>query len=133
MKVVIDTNLWISFLLHGKISKQLIEIISREDVYMASSQLSVDELVSVASRKKFSKYITSNQLLALVGFILRESLMYPLNNIPKRCRDPKDDYLLELAVISKADYLLTGDDDLLCLKKIGDCQITTVPDFYHQL
>lgn len=133
MKVIVDTNLWISFLLHSKVSRQLLEIISRDDVTLVSSQLSIDELVAVASRKKFSKYINSHQLSSLVGFILKESLVFPLKDIPKRCRDPKDDYLLELAVVSGANYLLTGDDDLLSIKEIDSCEIMKITELYSKL
>lgn len=45
------------------------------------------------------------------------------------CRDPKDDYLLALAQEAKADYLLTGDKDLLVLEYIGKTQIITVSFF----
>lgn len=133
MKVIIDTNLWISFLLHGEVSKQLIDILSRDDIVIVTSQLSLDELVTVASRKKFAKRISNKQISLLLGFILKESLFYPLSDIPQRRRDPKDDFLLELAVTSCADYLLTGDSDLLGIKKIGTCQITTVSSLYSQL
>lgn len=89
MKIIIDTNLWISFLLKGRACKDL---------------------------------------LAVLSFILQKAQIYPLYNIPHRCRDPKDDYLLELAVVSEADYLLTGDDDLLSMHTIGKCNIITVAE-----
>ena len=59
----------------------------------------------------------------------RGSLSFELGNIPSRCRDPKDDYLLELALVSDADFLVTGDKDLLEVKKIGNCQIVTAMEF----
>lgn len=127
-KVIVDTNLWISFLLHGKAYRQLTDILSDERVTLVTSRTSIDEFVSVASRKKFAKYISEEQVSAVVEFILQNSLFYPLHDIPSRCRDPKDDYLLELAVVSNADYLLTGDDDLLSIKNIGTCKIATVSD-----
>ena len=43
--------------------------------------------------------------------------------------DPKDNFLLNLAVDSKADFLLTGDKDLLVLGKVGDTKIMTISDF----
>lgn len=39
------------------------------------------------------------------------------------CRDEKDNFLLALAIDSKADFLLTGDKDLLEIKKIGKTRI----------
>lgn len=45
------------------------------------------------------------------------------------CRDPKDNFLLALANDGKADYLLTGDKDLLELKKFGKTKIEKLTAF----
>ena len=61
---------------------------------------------------------------------MREAVvMIELGDIPCRCRDPKDDYLLELAVQANAIYLVSGDDDLLSLGHIEGCRIMTVEQF----
>ena len=49
------------------------------------------------------------------------------------CRDSKDNFLLNLAVDGKADYLLTGDSDLLVVKKIKKTKIITWTDFIEDL
>lgn len=41
----------------------------------------------------------------------QETLFYTINEIPARCRDSKDNYLLELALISEADYPFFVHDD----------------------
>jgi predicted nucleic acid-binding protein len=51
----------------------------------------------------------------------------------KLCRDPKDDFLLSLAKDSKADYLITGDYDLLELKEIGKTKILTIAEFLKKV
>lgn len=130
MKIIIDTNLWISFLLHGSVYKSLLEILANDNVTLVICQSSIDEFVSVASRKKFSKYISEKQISAMVEYFLINAEIYPLYAVPQRCRDPKDDYLLELAVVSNADYLLTGDDDLLSMGHICNCKIITVGNAY---
>ena len=45
------------------------------------------------------------------------------------CRDEKDNFLLNLALDSKADYLLTGDKDLLILESIENTEIITFSEF----
>jgi predicted nucleic acid-binding protein len=45
------------------------------------------------------------------------------------CRDPKDNFLLNLAIDSKADYLVTGDDDLLILDRVENTKIIKMKDF----
>ena len=47
----------------------------------------------------------------------------------EQCRDPKDNFLLSLAVDSKEDYLLTGDNDLLEIGQIGKTKIQTITEF----
>ena len=51
----------------------------------------------------------------------------------KVCRDPKDNFLLALANDGKADYLLTGDKDLLELKKFGKTKIITITGFFNEM
>jgi predicted nucleic acid-binding protein len=55
-----------------------------------------------------------------------------INNIKKICRDPKDDFLLALSKKSKADFLITGDKDLLEIKIYGKTEILTVKKFKEQ-
>ena len=45
------------------------------------------------------------------------------------CRDPDDNFLLALAKDGKANYLLTGDEDLLILKNFGKTSIVTIASF----
>jgi len=47
------------------------------------------------------------------------------------CRDPKDNFLLALSKEGKADYLLTGDKDLLELKKFRKTKIVTITNFFE--
>ncbi len=48
------------------------------------------------------------------------------------CRDPKDNFLLSLAVDGNASYLLTGDKDLLEIRKIGKTTILTLAQFLSE-
>jgi putative PIN family toxin of toxin-antitoxin system len=45
------------------------------------------------------------------------------------CRDPKDNFLLSLSIDGKADFLITGDNDLLELTQFGSTSILTIADF----
>lgn len=49
------------------------------------------------------------------------------------CRDEKDNFLLALAIDSKADFLVTGDKDLLELKKIKGTRIVTIIDLIKEI
>jgi putative PIN family toxin of toxin-antitoxin system len=52
-----------------------------------------------------------------------------LPTIPE-CRDPFDVPFLVLALVGNADYLVTGDRDLLCLVDSFACPIVTVEQFF---
>ena len=65
--------------------------------------------------------------LGRVALVLkREPLVLPI------CRDAKDDFLLALAKSAKADLLVTGDEDLLVLKKYGRTRIVTPATFVKE-
>ena len=51
--------------------------------------------------------------------------MGPVTTTIRRCRDPKDDKFLELAVDAKADWIITGDKDLLELSPFQSTSILT--------
>ena len=48
-------------------------------------------------------------------------------------RDKDDDYLLAMALENNADYLITGDDDLLVLEQIGKTKIVKMSEFQNIL
>lgn len=87
------------------------------------------EIMTVASRPKFVRYFAPEACQRLLVFLRARSESYPLGDIPQRCRVPKDDYLLELARVSDADVLVTGDSDLADLHHFGRCQILTLAEF----
>ena len=87
------------------------------------------ELLTVASRDKFKKYFSAESVEKLSSFIDKYSTDFIIGDIPQRCRDSKDDYLLELAVVSDADYLITGDKDLLEIEHIANCKIVPITFF----
>ena len=94
------------------------------------------EIASVASRPIFAQYFVPEAKERLLSFLSARCENYTLDNIPERCRDPKDDYLLELANQSSADILVTGDKDLTDMRQFGNCQMLTLAElrtFYHQL
>ena len=51
----------------------------------------------------------------------------------RSCRDPKDNQFLELAVNGQADFIVTGDEDLLVLHPFRAIPILTPRDFLHVL
>lgn len=87
------------------------------------------ELLEVTQRPKFARYFPLEEVESLMEFLrLRGSFFTPSEDI-KLCRDAEHDYLLNLAHVAKARYLVTGDKDLWVIKRIGRCEIVDVKTF----
>ena len=128
VRVVIDTNLWISFLI-GKKLDCLLELLDNPWFELVSTARLNEEILEVSRRPKLRKYFREENLLLLEEWMNQHFVMVEIDDIPKRCRDPKDDYLLELAVRANAIYLVSGDKDLLDIGQINECRIMTVAQF----
>lgn len=126
--MVIDTNLWISFLI-GKRTANLVALLSRPGIKIALSEQAVDELRHVVSREKFRKYFPLSYSERVFDFLKRRATTYRVTYAEPVCRDPKDDYLLALSSQAHADYLITGDTDLLSMGSWGSTTILTLQDF----
>ena len=131
IRIVIDTNLCISMLI-GKQTERLIRIFDLPQYELVTSDDLINEILNVAMRPKFARYFNMDKVRTFVQFLEENSIKFRIENIPPRCRDPKDDFLLELAVVSDADILLSGDADLTDMKQIGHCQIMTVTEFLER-
>ena len=121
-RLIIDTNLWLSFLIKKDYIK-LDEILSDELVTLLYSQQLIDEFIEVAQRPKFKKYFSNADLQQLLMGMSKRAHFIEVSSIVDICRDPKDNFLLALAKDSKASHLLTGDNDLLVLKRFGKTKI----------
>ncbi|MEX0649039.1 MAG: putative toxin-antitoxin system toxin component, PIN family [Balneolaceae bacterium] len=129
MRLILDTNLWISFLISSKYEK-LDELLFKQKCKLLFSQELLEEFIAVAKRPKLRKYISKNELEELLETIDEVAEFVNVTSEILKCRDPGDNFLLSLAVDGKADYLLTGDKDLLVLEKIGDAEIKTIAEFF---
>ena len=129
MNVIIDTNLWISFLI-GKQTAKLKELLTRKGIRIFVCRELVHEFLDVASRPKFQKYMLREDILQTLRlFELFCTNVTIREQAESEIRDAKDLYLLSLAETVKADYILTGDKDLLVLHKHKQTTILTLSDF----
>ncbi len=121
-RVVIDTNIWISFLI-GKSLSGLVDYLNSERVRIVLSQFQIDELILVLARPKFKKYFTSSNIIEFLELLEQVSDVIEINSDVQVCRDPKDNYLLSMAAEGRADFLITGDLDLLELDSYQNTRI----------
>ena len=128
MKAVIDTNLFISFLI-GKKLQGLKGLLIDFRIELIFAEQNIQELRIVTQRPKFKKYFKSDDLDDLIDLINAIGKVFVIENVPNICRDPKDNYLLELSRKGKANYLITGDIDLLEIREYKKTKIITIKEF----
>jgi uncharacterized protein len=132
LRVVVDTNLWISFLIGRRLSV-LKELFTRGEVALLSSYAQLAELGEVASRLKFRRYFSEAQAEELLNLLSATSELVETAEHVQACRDKDDDYLLEIAVNGLADIIITGDDDLLVLHPFRSIEILSFADFERRV
>jgi uncharacterized protein len=130
-RVIIDTNLWISFLL-TKNHSYLDTIIADKLVTLLFSRQLLEEFIEVAQRDKFKKYFESDDLKELLLKVNARAIFVPVKSVTTLCRDAKDNFLLSLAVDGKATHLITGDKDLLILKRYKKTNIPTLAQYLSE-
>ncbi len=81
------------------------------------------------TREKFDKYLTESERLRFLVALLKETELVEITEHIEVCRDPKDNKFLELAICGKADFVITGDDDLLDLDPFRELRIITPRGF----
>ena len=128
MKVVIDSNLFISSLF-GKITSKLVQDIVLKKIDLVTSQKQIQEICGVLRRPKFQNKISEKQISELEQIIITHGTIVDTPGMIFDCRDPKDSFILEMAVNGKADFILTGDSDLLELNPYKEIKIIKFSDF----
>lgn len=131
MRLVFDTNIIISAMLFegSKPSKAFGVSIKQGVILFSSSTLS--ELEDVLWRKKFDPYISHEERKQFLSSFILHSRPVEINETITECRDPRDNKFLELAVCGKADFIISGDEDLLILNPFRNIQILTPHNFIN--
>jgi putative PIN family toxin of toxin-antitoxin system len=133
MKVVLDTMLWVSYCTRRDGSRhRLIERAMKAKVRLFISDYILDELADVL-RDELNE---SNRFVHLAQrAVLRRAKRVTL---PRGIRsfvpgDPKDNAVVQTAISSKSDYLVTADKLLMELGKVHDVEIINVKVFAERL
>jgi uncharacterized protein len=128
VKVIFDTNVWISFLIGKRLAK-IKQYISDGSITIVTTEQLLTEIKMVTNREKLKKYFPKEsvkELVELLETIAKKVEIKPTHFIN---RDPKDNFLLDLIDYSKADYLVTGDKDLLAHNPFKTAKILTPTEF----
>ena len=132
IKIILDTNIWISFLI-TKNFNSLDKLIDEGKVKLIFSEELIEEFITVVKRPKFDKYFTNSDIIAIINLFNTYGKLVKVSTNNTECRDLKDNFLLNLAIDSKADYLVTGDSDLLVINKIKKTKIITFKELIKSI
>ena len=128
-RVVFDTNVIVSAMLFTESvpSRVFLEVLNNGMILMSRSL--ARELSLVLGRGKFDRYVSHEQRDEFLASLIRESEPIEITESIHVCRDPKDNLILELAADGNADFIVTGDADLLVLNSFRGVRILTPTEF----
>ena len=139
MRVLLDTNILISYLLNRRINSPVTQVVEAgilgEFTLLLPEALLEEFSTSIPNKPYLAERITPTEMEQFTSTLLAHCETIPKISepIPAVTRDPKDDYLLSYAVIGEADFLVSGDEDLLVLGQVQGVRICRPRDFLEQL
>ena len=131
MKIVLDINIFVSSFFWGGNPRKIMErVIDGKDKLFTCKEI-LQETATVMSRPKFkvtNEYIT-HFISSIEDIANQISLTGTIQNV---CRDSDDDKILECALLADADYIISGDDDLLVLGEFRGIKIVTAKEYLEK-
>ena len=127
MRIVLDANVVVAAFAARGLCESLFEFC------LASHEMLWSEPLLDEVRRNLAKKVKlPRQTVAGIERLLREtgSLLAPAEVAADACRDADDLHVLGLVKTGTADYLVTGDDDLLAIEHFEECRIVTPRQFW---
>jgi uncharacterized protein len=129
--IVLDTNTYISgHVFKSSITAEALEK-AQKSYQLVFSQATWAELVDVINRSKFDKYLNASARFTILALLEEDALFIEPSETITDCRDPKDNKFLELAVAANAEFIVTGDLDLLILNPFRTISILKSGEFLN--
>ena len=132
-RVVLDTNVLISAVIRKGKPRHLLEKAIKDNKYvLVTSRDIVDELRDVLSRPKFQMSREEIDQIS-VALVSSSDVKMIKSNFKVVKEDPDDDVIINTAYDGNANYIVSGDDDLLRIKEFKGIQIIKVADMLKLL
>lgn len=136
MRAVLDTNVIISAtLIQGGNEDQILRAWERGAFELVLSPQILDEMARALFYERLRKFrwMSEEEILTLLQSLAGESPLVSGKVSVRASRDPEDDKFLAAAVEALADYVVSGDKDLLDLKAYKGARIVTPAQFLTML
>ena len=121
-------HFWLKHLAIGKRLNELRIALTHPKVEVFVCQKLLWEVRVTTQKPKLLKYISQDRQKMLLELMHACQCVSIVEQI-SISRDSNDDYLLDLAVTADADFLVTGDNDLLILKNYHNTNIISFASF----
>lgn len=128
MKAVFDTNVLIAAFLTEGICAKLIVRAHRRDFDLILCDGILQEFKRVLKKKFATTPFETSEALTILSEATQE-ILGQTNSVTPICRDSDDDLILACAKDAAADYIVTGDEDLLVLKNYEWIRIVSPREF----
>lgn len=115
MKVVFDTNIYISAAIKSPLAEDILELAAKTDII---TLIVSEEILSELREKLISKFARSETVVDIFINRIRKiaEIVEPKESVDVIKRDPEDNKILECALAGNADLIVTADQDLIKLK-----------------
>ena len=129
LRVVLDTNVLVSGLAYpASTPGRILSLWHQGALHVVLSHYILDELVRILPRLSQNKRTPEEIRTLADSFLFLADIVEPTSTLNPTLRDPADQQVLSTFLVAKADYLITGDKDLLALA--ADYPILTPADFW---
>ena len=130
MRIILDTNIYISSLINKNFRQRLTRIFDDSSIVILTDETLFMEIEDVSARPKISKYINPAERIDFLMYLQKRCEHIVVTSVVAVSPDPDDDFLLSLSKDGRADYLVTGNKrDLLDLKEFAGTRIVTLTEF----
>ena len=128
MKVVFDANVLVSAFATEGVCSKLLGRARRRQFQLITCPFILKEFEAVLLKKLLATKGETRQVLRILAEAI-SALVQPVQPVSGICRDPDDDHILSCAIAASADYLVTGNSDLLELREFRGTRIVAPRDF----
>lgn len=129
LRCVFDTNTTVSALLFDQSTPARAFDLALENGEILLSQDALAELHDVLGREKFDRYVSQQDRDRFLAMLVLKATAIDIVDKIRICRDPDDDKFLELALNGAANWIVSGDEDLLALHPFRAVSIVTPGQF----
>jgi putative PIN family toxin of toxin-antitoxin system len=132
MKVILDTNIFLSALLSpGGVADKIYRAWRRNQFILVTSAHQLEELRRASRYPKFREVLHPHEVGTMINTLQRATVLSHLKESDLAIKDPNDVFLWSMAFVSQANFLVTGDarSGLLKMKNTGPTQIMRPAEF----